>query len=57
MEHLLHRSKCSIFHNILENLTFQRRQNGTETCAGNPGKENDSKEETVREPLSNLTNL
>ena len=29
----------------------------TETCAGNPGKDNDSKEETVREPLSNLTNL
>ena len=25
MEHLLLRSKCSIFHNILENLTFQRR--------------------------------
>ena len=25
MEHLLLRSKCSIFHNILENLIFQRR--------------------------------
>ena len=24
MEHLLLRRKCSIFHNILENLTFQR---------------------------------
>ena len=24
MEHLLLRSKCSIFHNILKNLTFQR---------------------------------
>ena len=25
MEHLLLRSKCSIFHNIFKNLTFQRR--------------------------------
>ena len=25
MEHLLLRSKCSIFHNIQKNLTFQRR--------------------------------
>ena len=25
MEHMLSRSICSIFHNILKNLTFQRR--------------------------------
>ena len=26
MEHLLHWSKCSIFHNIFKNMIFQRHQ-------------------------------
>ena len=26
MEHLLKKSKCSIFHNIFKNMIFQRRQ-------------------------------
>ena len=28
MEHLLQKSKCSIFHNIFKYMIFQRRQNG-----------------------------
>ena len=34
MEHLLLRSKCSIFHNIFKNLAFQRRPKALEWNKG-----------------------
>ena len=42
MEHLLLRSKCSIFHNILKNLTFQRRPKVFVWSKGLKGQQNEN---------------